>query len=416
MRLFPALKVYLDYASGALMKKSALSAVYGILNKKLGNPSSIHSFGAEPKTILENSRKIIADSISANSNNIIFTSSATESIAMAIHGTVMSARVEFSKPHIITSTIEHSAILKNCELLEKNNLAEVTYIKPDDSTGLIGADSIVKNIKPNTVLVSIHSVNSEIGIMQDIGSYVKALNSYKENKYGIKNMRFTNKSYYPYLHIDATQDYVHNDISSHVLKGVDLISFNSVKIGGPAGVGVLYRRINTEISPMYAGGSQEFGFRPGTVSVHDIYAFACTASIHKKQIDKLESKYAELKKYLLGGIRNLSSQNNFDFVENSSENSVPSIVSISFPYFSGQQMAVELDARGVAVSSKSACNTGDAGESYVVWQIRNISEEKTYNNYGTIRISFGPETKKSHIDKLLKSLQEIINTYKGVLY
>ncbi len=409
-------KVYLDYASGALILKSASLALHSITKKYFANPASIHSFGQEAKSILENSRKIVANSIKSKTSEILFTSSATESIAMAIHGTVMKARDSIDLPHIITSTIEHSAVIENCKLLEKNKLATVTYIRPDEVTGIIHADTIIKSITPDTVIISIHTVNSELGTLQDIASYIKKLNNYKEQKYNIKSMRFVNESFYPYLHTDATQAYVHMDVVPFVLKGIDLISFNSVKIGGPAGVGVLYKRSSAKINPLYAGGSQEIGLRPGTSDVMNIYAFAEAVKNFQPLIPAYEEKYKNLKDILTAGINEINKVGDIEFVFNSSESGIPSIISLSFPCFSGQQMAVELNARGVAVSSKSACHSEESGESYVVSEIRNISENKTYNKYGTIRISFGPETTKKDIFKLLKALSNINTTYKGVLY
>jgi cysteine desulfurase len=192
-----------------------------------------------------------------------------------------------------------------------------------------------------------------------------------------------------------------------------MMSFNSGKIGGPAGIAILYKKRDVNITNIYGGGDQEFGFRPGTINPMLAYGFAIAANILKTNKSKNENKYIELKKYFIENLFKIGKDENFVFVENSSPNSISSIVSISFPYFSGQQFAIELDMRGVAVSSKSACNTKDDTESYVIKQIRKSS---SMDNWGTIRISFSPQTQKTHINKLLKEIKNIVRIYRSVLY
>lgn len=410
MSIFFRNNIYLDSASGRILEKSVIRAMDSILKKKIANPSSGHYFGILAKNILENSRKYIATTINAHSDEIIFTGSGTESVSLAIIGTVYEARKKITKPHIVTSNIEHSSVINTCRMLESMDLAEVSYIKPDQTNGLINPNDIFNAIKENTVLVSIHMVNSEIGIIQNIPDIIKKIDKIKEEKYKITKMRFSSGAYYPYVHIDACQAYAHLDLIPITKSGVDMITFNSVKIGGPSGIAVLYKKRKVLLSPIYNGGDQEYGLRPGTQSPFLAYGFKKACEILVKDRLKNEKKYKELKDYFLKELNNLSQKENFPFYENSSEFSIPSIVSISFPYFTGQQFAIELDMRGIAVSSKSACNTIDDTESYVIKEIRKDS------GLGTIRISFSPDTKKSHINKLLKEIKSIVQTYRTVLY
>jgi cysteine desulfurase len=420
MSIFSPQNVYLDSASLMFTNKRVLKKMNFLSNKILGNPASHHSYGLPAKKILEDSRKNIAQTIGAHSDEIIFTSSGSESVSLAIMGSVYGYTGE-SIPHIITSSIEHTSVLNTCKILVENNLAEVTYIDPIDMTGLIPIPEIIKNIKDNTILISINIVNNELGIVQDIPDLIKKVDKIKEEKYKITKMRFSSGSFYPYIHVDACQAYAHLDIKHLVLSGIDMVTWKSSKIGGPSGIAALYKKRDAKIKQIYGGGDQEFNLRGGTQSPILAYGFAeaCLLVQKEKQINK--EKYEELKKYFLNKLKELSKDENFPFFENSTELSIPSIISISFPYFTGQQFAIELDARGVAVSSKSACNNESDSESGIIEKLRKLEKTGLVDNHksellGTIRISFSPDTKKSHINKLLKEIKSIVQTYRTVLY
>src|SRR3989344_5059668 len=396
MNLFKRQITYLDSASG------------------FGNSSSVHKMGKRASKILEQARSGIAGSIGAHNDEIIFTGSGSESIGLAIIGAVYSAKKNILLPHIITSTIEHSAVLNTCKILEDRGHIEVTYIKPHDNTGILKTEDILNAINENTVIISIHMVNNEIGIIQDINKLLKELNHFKENKYNIKRMHFSSDSYYQYLHIDACQAYPHIDLSNQIKSGIDIMTFNSNKINGPAGIGALYKRRSVELSPIYGGGGQEFGLRPGTVSHILANSFYLASKIMLKNRENNEKHYVQLKNYFILGLEKLQKENDFPFVINSLDGCIPSIISISFPYFTGQQFAIELDARNVMVSSKSACNNADGAESYVIKEIH--KSDLLDKDWGTIRISFSPKTIKKDIDKLLFAIKDIIQIYKNVLY
>ncbi len=410
-------KVYLDSASGTFLLPQVSKEMRRLLRgTPLGNPASLHIPGKRAYEILEASRAGIARTLSAHTDEIIFTGSGTESIALAIMGSVYTAKKTVPVPHIITSTIEHSAVTNTCRLLEERGDAEVTYISPTDETGLINISDITNAVKENTVIISIHAVNGEIGVMQPIEELIKAVDILKEKKYNLTRMRFSSKSFYPYIHIDAAQAYAHIDLTPIVRKGIDLVSFNSVKIGGPSGIGALYKRRDVQLSPVYGGGGQELSLRPGTASPVLAHGFYIASALLQERREKTQEKYGKLKAQLMTGLEALSTETQFPFIENSSAASIPAIVSISFPYFSGQQCAIELDARGIAVASKSACNTGSDTESVIIQELRKKGRFDTYTDYGTIRISFSDTTAQKDIILLLDALKDFVRTYRGVLY
>lgn len=415
MKLFSPQITYLDNASWMPITKKAYQTVKQSLAASLANSSSIHDLGQKSKKIVDESRLVISKTIGAHTDEVFFVGSGTESIALAIEGTIYAA-TDVPLPHIVTSTIEHSAVLETCRLLEKRKHAVVTYISPSDYTGVVSVQDIKNAIKDSTVLVSIHAVNAEIGVRQPIEDYIKMLNKIKEERYSLQSIRLSSKPYYPYLHVDACQAYAHMDCSTLVRKGIDLISFNSSKIGGPAGIAALYKRRWAYVMPMYAGGDQEKGLRPGTTPHFLCAGFSAAAKENSKMREHNEEKYVNLKKELMIGLTKFGNKKELFFIENSNVNSIPSIINISFPFFSGQQMAIELNARNIAVSSKSACKSETEDESYVVQEIRKKDILSTYTVQGSIRVSFGPASTKEDIHKLLVALQDIAETYRGVLY
>lgn len=417
MIFFNKNKVYLDYASFAPMPKAVKLLVSHLYKKgDILNSSSLHTLGISAKNLLENARLSIAEDIDAHKDEIIFTGSSTESIGLAILGVVYGAKEKYPLPHIITSNIEHSAVLETCKMLEDLKLASVTYLESFDSDGIIKPADILKALKPETVLVSIHLVNGEIGVVQPVSEYIKILNKTKEERYNLESIRFEKNPYYPYLHIDASQAYAHLDISNFIRKKIDLVSFNSSKIGGPSGVAGLFKRRGVILQGIYAGGEQEFGLRPGTTSPILCSGFANASKIIQENKTKNEAKYTELKEFLLKGLETVFTKHDLKFRENSNKLSIPSIVNISFPYFTGEQIMIELDAMGVFVSTKSACKNSNNKESEIIHHIYKNSPTDTDYYKGTIRISFGPNTTKRDINILLKSLNKIFKKYKNVLY
>lgn len=397
-------KIYLDYASSALSASS--------------NPSAIHELGLKEKNKLENARGTVANILNAHKNEIIFTSGATESNNLAILGLVQNFKQHFKLPHIVTTNIEHSSVLEVFKHLEKTKQAEVTFVEVE-SNGIVDPKKIKKSLKKNTVLVSVMYANNEIGTIQPIREIAKEIRHFNKNR---KKQSFFRSSELPvplparpfknflfpvFIHIDATQAVNYLPISIPQL-GVDMMSFNSAKIYGPKGVGVLYVKKNTPINPIMFGGDQEFGLRPGTENVALAEELASALLITEKIKEKEVKRLTKLRDYFIVKLHEMS-KTVFDIVINGdTKNRLPNNVNITIPNIPSDLLVIELSARGIMASVKSACKAGDDKASYVIKAInKNIKEED-----GSVRFSLGRETTKADIDYTVKSLSEILNKLK----
>ncbi|MBP9839960.1 MAG: cysteine desulfurase [Candidatus Pacebacteria bacterium] len=380
--------VYLDNASSTSLDSKVSSVIEKALKKSFANPSGIHELGLSVKNSLEEARGLVASVLSAHKEEIIFTSSGTESNNLAILGFLRN----FNKPHLIVSNIEHSSILEICKYLESTKQAEVTYLRVEPN-GIIDPRKIQKELRKNTVLISIMYANNEIGTIQPIQEIAKALRHFR--KHNSQDIVF---------HTDATQAV--NYLSLNVEKlGVDMMTFNGSKIYGPKGVGVLFKKRNIKLSGILHGGEQENGLRPGTENVPNILGLAEALSIAYKLKDKESKRLTILRDYFFKKISSskiLESRKivfNGDLVER-----LPNNVNITIPKIPSDLLVIELGQRGVYVSAKSACKAGDGKASYVIGALNsNISELD-----GSIRFSLGRETKKSDIDYTVRSLESII--------
>lgn len=381
--------VYLDNASSTPIDKRVSSVIEKASKKYFANPSSIHELGLSVKNSLEEARHLVANVLSAHKEEIIFTSSGTESNNLAILGFLKN----FNKPHIVVSNIEHSSIIEICKYLESTKQAEVTYI-PVESNGIINPRKIQKELRKNTVMVSIMYANNEIGTIQPIKEIAKAIRHF--NKNNSQNIIF---------HTDATQAV--NYLSLNVEKlGVDMMTFNGSKIYGPKGVGVLFKRRYIKLSPVLHGGEQERGLRPGTENVPNILGLASALDIVEKLKEKEYKRLTTLRDYFFKKLSNskiLKTRNillNGDLIER-----LPNNVNITIPNIPSDLLVIELGQRGIYVSAKSACKAGDGKASYVIRAINNNISELD----GSIRFSLGRDTQKSDIDHTVKSLENILS-------
>lgn len=381
-------RIYLDCASSALSISS--------------NPGAIHELGVKEKNKLENARMTIANILNAHNNEIIFTSGATESNNLVILGLVQNLRQYFKLPHIVTTNIEHASVLEVCKHLEKTKQAEVTFVKVEES-GIVNPEKIKKSLKKNTILVSVMYANNEIGTIQPIQKIAKEIRHWNKNR---------KKVFVPvFFHTDATQAVNYLPVSIPQL-GVDMMSFNSAKIYGPKGVGVLYVKKNTPISPIMFGGDQEFGLRPGTENVVLAVGFAKALEITEKIKDEEVKRLTKLQNYFLDKIfkntTNSAIAKSLVILNGDRENRLPNNINITIPNIPSDLLVIELSAKGIMTSSKSACKAGDGKASYVIKAInQNIKETD-----GSIRFSLGRQTTKSDIDYTIKSLSEILTKLK----
>jgi cysteine desulfurase len=368
------------------------------------NPSAIFTDGVKVRSIIDDARNKIAKLINAHSDEIIFTGSGTESDALAVLGVVRGWRIKNKGvlPHVVTTKIEHPAILENCRLLESLGEAEVTYISVDKD-GIIKLDELEDSLKENTVLVSVMYANNEIGTIQPIQEIAKIIRHFK------KASHLTT----PLFHTDACQA-VNYLFTENIEKlGVDLMTFNSSKIYGPKGAGVLYKKRDIELCPLYGGGGQEFGLRPGTESVALIAGLAEAFDITNKIKQKESERLTKIRDYGIEKLLALSGVSGYRIILNGDKvRRLPNNINISILGISSELLVIELSALSIFVSEKSACKSDDSNKSYVINAIRKVCPKDGSKIDGSLRISLGRDTNKGDIDVLVSSLKNILDKYR----
>jgi len=408
--------IYLDHAAATPLDTKVLLAMRPYLSSHYGNPSSLHHKGVEARGAVEAARKTIADVINARPEEIVFTSGGTEACNLAILGALTTPPRMHSAPlldkegmkpgHIITSMIEHHAVLEPIKLLKKLGW-KITYL-PVDVEGFISVDDLKKAIRKDTVLVSVMYANNEIGSIQPIAEIGKLLNR-------INQLRIKDKGLRILLHTDACQAAGALDLNVNKLQ-VDLMSVSASKIYGPKGVGFLYARRGTSIAPIIHGGGQERGMRSGTENVAGIVGMAKAMELaQSKNNNKNQNKrLAGLRDYcikqvkkvfpkaLLNGPGKKFQISNFKF--QNQERRLPNNINFTFPGVEGEALMLYLDAQGICVSTGSACATGTTDASHVLTALgRTQSQAK-----GSIRLTLGKQTKKSDLDYFIKVLKQSI--------
>lgn len=407
MKIFNKNIIYFDYAGATPINLKANKVMFSYQKRFFANPSAIHSLGVLAKREIEKYRKKIAFLIKAHSEEIIFTSSGTESDSLAIWGVLgayeskaKKENIKYKIPHIITTQIEHPAVLENCKKIELSGRAEVTYL-PVNKKGLVDIKEIRENIKENTVLVSVMYVNNEIGTIEPIEEIAKE----------IRYFRKKNSSIYPFFHTDACQAMNYLFVENIEKLGVDLMTFNSSKIYGPKGIGVLYKKRNLKIEPLYFGGGQEFDLRPGTESVALVAGLSIALEETFKIKEKEKIRIEKIRDYAIEKILSLNIYP-FKIVLNGDEKRrVSNNINISISNISSELLVLELDSYGIQVSEKSACHSTDKNSSYVIKAIRKICHRYKDEVEGSLRISLGRQTRKKDIDFLIKSLIKILSKY-----
>ena len=368
--------IFADNAATTQLDFEAFEAMKPFLLNEYGNASQPYSFAREPKKAIKNARQIIASLINASPEEIYFTSGGTESDNWAIKSVAGSIQ---EKKSIITSAIEHHAVLNSCKAVERSG-NPVIYLKPDHQ-GVITPHILESSITDNTKLVSIMFANNEIGTIEPL--YELAQISHEHGAL---------------FHTDAVQAVGHVRINVKELK-VDMLSASAHKFNGPKGVGFLYVRKGTDIQPFNDGGSQEFGMRAGTENVAGIVGMAVALRNNIATIDENTNHLLKLEKLLIEGIKD------YDCIRNGSVNHIPGNVSLSFKNSDGEMLLHRLDLAGVMVSTGSACNSGQTGISHV---LKAICLDESYAT-GTIRISFGKNNSESDVEHVIASLRKILS-------
>lgn len=374
-------RIYLDHAATSPMHPNVIDKMMTVMKSEFGNPSSIHAFGRQARHVLDEARMSIAASIGAERNEIIFTSGGTEADNTALIG-IAEANKARGK-HIITTEIEHHAILHTSQYLEKEGF-EVTYL-PVNSEGLISMADLKAALREDTILVSIMYGNNEVGTIQPIADIGALL-----------------KEHQAYFHTDAVQAYGLVPIDVNALH-IDLLSVSAHKINGPKGIGFLYVREGVKLQPHAHGGEQERKRRAGTESVPAIAGFAEAVKIAQQTMAEKVEKYRTFKEILLARFEEAGIQYQLN---GSLESSLPHVLNVSFPGTNVESMLVNLDLAGIAVSSGSACTAGSIDPSHVLVAMFGKNSERTKNS---IRFSFGLNNTNEEIKQAADETVKIVS-------
>ncbi|MBC1587789.1 cysteine desulfurase [Listeria welshimeri] len=373
-------RIYLDHAATSPIHPEVIQTMLGAITNTYGNPSSIHYAGREARKALDEARHNIAENIHAEEKEIIFTSGGTEGDNLALIGTAL-AHKENGK-HIITSQIEHHAVLKTCEYLETQGF-EVTYL-PVNAHGTVSAESVKNALSPDTILVSIMYGNNEIGTIQPIMEISEVLRDHQA-----------------IFHTDAVQAYGLLNINVTEL-GVDLLTTSSHKINGPRGVGFLYVKNGTRLVYQMHGGEQERKRRAGTENLAGICGFSAASSIMNNERELKKEEYLSFKKRMAEIWRSAD----IDFEVNGLEaHTLPHVFSVRFKGVSIEQLLMNLDMEGIAVSSGSACTAGTVDPSHVLVALFGESHPAIQE---TVRISFGLGNHLEEVETAATKISEVV--------
>lgn len=379
-------RIYLDYAATTPMDPEVVETMLPYLTTHFGNPSSIHAFGRENRKAIEDARAVIATQLGATApNEIIFTGSGSESDNMAIRGVAHAQRDKGR--HIITSAIEHHAVFDTCHHLEKEGF-KITYL-PVDGDGLVNPETLEKALTPETILVTIMHANNEVGTIQPIAEIGKLL---RERKI--------------LFHTDAVQSVGALPVNVADLS-VDLLSLAAHKIYGPKGVGALYVRKGVRVDPLIFGGGQERNRRAGTENVAGIVGLAKALTLANAGLEAKAKRLTELRDYLIDNVLE-----KFECVRLNGHRTrrLPGNANFSFEFIEGESLLLNLDLKGIAASSGSACTSGSLEPSHVLLAM-GICHEIAH---GSLRITMGKDTTKADVDYLLEVLPEIVGKLRAM--
>jgi cysteine desulfurase len=378
-------KIYLDHNATTPVYPEVLEAMLPFYKEGFGNASSIHSFGREAKVALEESREKISKLLNADPLEIYFTSGGTESDNLAVKGIAWANRKKGN--HIITSKIEHHAILESCKFLEREGL-EVTYL-PVDRYGLADPDELKKNIKKETILVSIMHANNEVGTIEPIEELSKIA---REN--GV------------YFHTDAVQSTGKIKIDVNSL-GVDLLSLSAHKFYGPKGVGAIYIKRGVRLTPLAHGGHHEKARRAGTENVPGIVGLAKALEIANRDMEKEDKRLKNLSERFF---EKITEQIPDVYLNGHPELRIPNTLNLSFKGVEGESIILSLDLKGIAVASGSACTSGTLEPSHVL-SAMGVPPDLAQSS---LRFSFGRSNTIDDIDYVVEVLPEIVSRLRAM--
>ncbi|MDD5852831.1 MAG: cysteine desulfurase NifS [Lachnospiraceae bacterium] len=377
--------IYLDNAATTQVDSKVLEAMLPFFTEYYGNPSAVYSFAETAKKAVEDAREKLAELIHAKKDEIYFTGGGSESDNWALKAT---AEAYGNKgKHIITSKIEHHAILHTCEWLEKHGF-EVTYLDVDEK-GLVSPEELEKAIRPDTILISIMAANNEIGTIEPLAEIGEIA-----HKHGIL------------FHTDAVQAFGHIPLDVDAMH-IDMLSASGHKINGPKGIGLLYIRKGVKIRSFIHGGAQERQRRAGTHNVPGIVGFGKAAELALANMDERIKYETELRDYL---IKRVSSEIPYTKVNGDLEKRLPNNANFCFRFIEGESMLILLDQNGICGSSGSACTSGSLDPSHVLLAI-GLPHEIAH---GSLRLSLSEKTTREDIDFTIDELKKIIERLRNM--
>jgi cysteine desulfurase len=378
-------RIYMDHSATTPVAPEVLQAMLPYLSDKFGNASSLHSFGQEAKEALEESREKVAKLLAANPEEIIFTSGGTESDNLALKG--IARRNKDKGKHIITTSVEHPAILETCKKLEKEGFA-VTYL-PVTREGLVDLAALEAAIRPDTILISVMHANNEVGTIQpleEIGQLAAERDIY--------------------LHTDAVQSVgkIPTDVNA---LGVDLLSLSAHKLYGPKGVGALYIRKGTRLENIMQGGGHERGLRSGTENVAGIVGLAKAAELCSESMASEGQRLTELRDRLAGLVLEKVKD---AWINGTMKRRLPGSLNFGFSYVEGESLLLFLDSKGIAVSTGSACSSHKLQPSHVLLSL-GLRPEKCH---GSLRITMGRSNTTDEVDYVAQCIAEAVERFRSI--
>ncbi len=376
-------RIYLDNASTTKTDKSVLREMIPYFEKKYGNPSSIHSFGQEARIAIDDSREKIANFLNCNPEEVVFTGSATEANNIFIQGILDLHK----NSHVITSAIEHDSVLETV----KNSGADYTVLSVDKD-GFIDPEELKREVKEETVLISIMYANNEIGTIEPIekiSKIIEKLNQKKERRI--------------YFHTDAVQAAGYLDCNIKKLK-VDGLTMSGHKIYGPKGIGVLYKKNDIKINPIIFGGGQENGIRSGTYNTPSIVGMAKAVDLIKEKRKKKETE--DLRDYLIKEVLKIEDS----FLNGPEKERLPNNANFSFRGVEGESIVMFLDQRNISLSTGSACSSRTLEPSHV---LRAIGLDNL-QAHSSVRVSLGRDTTKKDLDYFIQNIKEAVKKLRKI--
>lgn len=375
--------IYLDNAASTVIHNEVFQEMIPFLKEQYGNPSSIHHSGRIASRAIQKARKQIANLISANPEEILFTSGGTESNNIALFGITHTNKGK----HIITSSIEHDAVLEPCKKLEKEGF-DVTYL-PVTRDGLINPEDVKKSITKNTCLVSIMFANNEVGTVQPIAEIAKLCSEKRI-----------------FFHTDAIQAIGKLEINVKELR-LDMLSISSHKINGPKGVGALYIKSGTKIEPYIFGGGQENGLRSGTENVASVVGFGKACELAKENLRKNILHFKNLRDVLVSKVMK---EIPYVSINGHPEKRIPNNAHFTFLGVNGEDLIIKLDEEGIAASTGSACSVRTQKESHVLRAMGFLHEQIA----GSLRLTVGSMNTISEIENTITVLKRVVKELRSV--